>query len=47
MINLPEGFDAAQLFADFFSLAAPFVGIAFLIACGFLIANYLNSVDFH
>jgi len=47
MITLPEGFDAAQLFADLFTLAAPFVGIAFLIACGFLITNYLKSVDLH
>ncbi len=37
MIQLPAGFDAAALFADFFHLAAPFAGIATLIACGFLI----------
>lgn len=47
MINLPPGFDAAKLFADFFGAAAPFVGISFLIACGILIVNYLNSIDFH
>ena len=31
MIRLPEGFDIAALFADFFHLAVPFVSIAFLI----------------
>ena len=44
MITLPAGFDAAQLIADFFSLAAPFIGVAFLIACGFLILNMLKKL---
>jgi len=43
MIQLPEGFDATALFNDFFELAAPFVGIALLIACGFLIINMLKN----
>lgn len=46
MISLPIGFDAATLFNEFFGVAAPFVGISFLIACGFLIANYLKSIEF-
>lgn len=37
MIQLPQDFDAAALFTELFELAAPFAGIAFLIACGFLI----------
>jgi hypothetical protein len=47
MISLPEGFDAAALMNDFFSLAAPFVGIGFIIACGTLIINYFKTIDFH
>ena len=43
MIQLPEGFNASSLYADFFGLAAPFAGIAFIIACGFLIANMLKN----
>lgn len=43
MIQLPEGFNATSLYADFFGLAAPFAGIAFIIACGFLIANMLKN----
>ena len=46
MITLPDGFDASQLFADLFALAAPFVSVAFIIACGFLIANTLRSIEF-
>ncbi len=46
MITLPEDFDAAQLFTDLFALAAPFVAVAFLIACGLLIANILKTIDF-
>ena len=42
MIALPEGFDVAALFSDFFSLAAPFVGIAFIVCTGFLIVNILT-----
>lgn len=37
MIKLPEGFDVAQFFADIFGLAAPFVAIAFLIGCYYLL----------
>ncbi|MGD9950065.1 MAG: hypothetical protein AB7U29_19405 [Desulfobulbus sp.] len=43
MIQLPEGFDAAALFTELFQLAAPFVGIAFLIGCGYLIQNMLRN----
>lgn len=46
MISLPEGFDASVLMNEFFMLAMPFVGISFLIACGFLIINFFNSIDF-
>lgn len=42
MITLPDGFDPSLLIGDFFTLAAPFVGVAFLIACGFLIVNYFK-----
>ena len=47
MISLPAGFDAAVLMNEFFSIAAPFVGIGFVIACGILIINYFNTIDFH
>lgn len=43
MIQLPDGFSASALFAEFFQLAAPFAGIALLIACGCLIANMLRN----
>ena len=43
MIQLPEGFDVSALFADLFGIAAPFVGVAFMIACGFLISNILKN----
>lgn len=47
MISLPAGFDPALLMNEFFALAAPFVGVAFLIACGVLIINYFNTIEFH
>ncbi len=47
MITIPAGFDVSQLLNDFFSLAGPFVGISFLVACGFLINNYFKTVDFN
>lgn len=47
MINLPAGFDASVLMGEFFALAAPFVGISFIIACGVLIINYFNTIEFH
>ena len=43
MIQLPEGFNASLLFADLFGIAAPFVGIAAMIAAGFLISNILKN----
>ncbi|WP_319586003.1 hypothetical protein [uncultured Desulfobulbus sp.] len=43
MIQLPEGFDAAALFSELLQLAAPFAGIALLIACGFLINRMLKK----
>jgi hypothetical protein len=43
MIRLPEGFDASTLFSEFFQLAAPFAGIALLIACGFSINRILKK----
>ena len=43
MIQLPADFDVSALFTDLFTLAAPFVGIAFAVACGFLIANILKN----
>jgi hypothetical protein len=44
MIQLPEGFNAAALFTEFFRLAAPFAGIGCLIACGFLINRLLKRM---
>lgn len=44
MIQLPEGFDAAALFADFFALAAPFVSIGALIAAFYLINRTLKKM---
>ena len=46
MISLPAGFDASVLMNEFFTLAAPFVGVGFIIACGILIVNYFNSIEF-
>lgn len=43
MITLPAGFDIAQLASDFFNLAAPFAGVAVLVAVGGLIINLLRS----
>jgi len=43
MIKLPEGFDASALFSDLFHFAAPFVGIAFLIACGLIISRIIRN----
>lgn len=42
MISLPAGFDPALLISDFFTLAAPFIEISFIVACGFLIVNVLK-----
>ncbi len=44
MIQLPEGFNAAALFTEFFRLAAPFAGIGCLIACGFLINRLMKKM---
>ncbi|WP_456385295.1 hypothetical protein [Desulfolithobacter sp.] len=44
MITLPADFDVAMLVNDFFALAAPFVSLSFLVACGFLINNILRRV---
>ncbi|MCB2216110.1 hypothetical protein [Desulfofustis glycolicus] len=46
MITMPQDFDTAQLITDLFALAAPFVAIAFIVACGFLIANILKTINF-
>jgi len=43
MIYLPDGFDAAALFANLFTLAAGPVGIAFLIAFGLIVKNMLKN----
>jgi hypothetical protein len=43
MIQLPEGFDVAALFADFFALAAPFISISLLIATFYLINRILKK----
>lgn len=43
MIQLPEGFNASALFTEFFQLAAPFAGIALLVACAFLINRMLKN----
>jgi len=44
MMSLPPGFDYAQLFADFYAVALPFVSIAFLIGTGFLVIKLLRRV---
>ncbi len=44
MIKIPDGFDISLLFSDFFTLAAPFVSIALVIACGYLINNVLKRL---
>ena len=43
MITLPANFDVVALVGDFFSLAAPFVGIGFLIGGGYLILTILRN----
>lgn len=43
MIQLPEGFNASDLFTELLQVAAPFAGIALLVACGFLIVNMLKK----
>lgn len=47
MITLPAGFDGVAFVAELFGIAAPFVGISFLIAAGILINNYFRSIKFH
>jgi hypothetical protein len=42
MIQLPPGFDAAALFSEFWTAAGPFVSIAALIGCGFLLIKMLT-----
>jgi len=42
MIQLPPGFDPNQLYSDLFTVAAPFAGIAFLIAVGALIVKLIR-----
>jgi len=44
MMQLPVDFQASTLFSEFFNLAAPFAGIAMLIACGFLINRMLKNM---
>ena len=43
MIQLPPGFDVAALLGEFFTLAGPFVSLALLIGCGFLLIRILTS----
>lgn len=42
MIALPPGFDADQLYTEFFALAIPFVTIAFIIGSAFLLIRILK-----
>jgi len=44
MIQLPEGFDVAQLVTDFISVYSPFVGLFFIIASGYLLIRILKRV---
>lgn len=44
MIQVPEGFDAAALFAEFFSLASPYISIAALIATFYLINRIFKKM---
>jgi hypothetical protein len=46
MITLPPGFDVSLLFSDFYTVAAPFVSIAALIGCGFLLVNILTNIRY-
>lgn len=41
MIGLPAGFDGAAFVADLFGLAAPYIGVSFIIAVGVFIAKLL------
>jgi hypothetical protein len=43
MIQLPDGFNASALFTELLQVAAPFAGIALLVACGFLITKMLKK----
>ena len=43
MITLPDGFDVTALMNDFFAFAAPFVGVAVVIATGVLVLNLLTN----
>lgn len=45
MIQLPEEFNLALLFSDLFRLAAPFVGLAFLISTAFLINKIIRNAS--
>lgn len=43
MIQFPEGFSLALLFSDLFRLAAPFVGIGYLITCAYLLIKLMKT----
>lgn len=43
MITFPETLNIAVLVADFFRVAVPFVGVAFLISGGLLITNIIKK----
>ncbi|MDW7772530.1 MAG: hypothetical protein SCH71_06530 [Desulfobulbaceae bacterium] len=44
MIAIPEGFDLAQLVADLYGCAAPFVAVSFLVAVGVLIIYIFKTL---
>lgn len=44
MIQLPPGFDVAQLVSDLISMAAPFVPVILTVSVGFLIIRILRRV---
>lgn len=42
MIQLPAGFDEAQLVSDLVEFCVPFIGVIFLIACGTVVFKILK-----
>lgn len=44
MITFPETLNITVLVADFFRIATPFIGVAFLISGGLLIVNIIKKV---
>ena len=43
-MSLPPGFNVGALFADFVSVAAPILGVVFIVSVGSLILRILKRV---